>query len=276
MSASTESSSSQLADQVGITRAEVCIVAVAECFRGDGEILANPIGLIPVMGGRLARATFEPLLCCTDGEARLIADDTTFAGPESPGGLTSGDGKTVEYWNPYRSMFDWVWSGRRHVMMGATQIDRYGNQNFAAIGDYGRPKVQLLGYRGAPGNTINCITSYWIPKQGPRVFVEKVDTVTGVGWDRAAALGLDGAARHFEVRRVVTNLGVFDFGTPDHRMRLASLHPGATVEEVVAASGFEVVVPDEVPESRLPTPDELHLIREVIDPDGLRDTEVPA
>lgn len=262
---------------VEISRAEVCIVAMAEVFRGDGEILANPIGLIPVLGGRLARATFEPLLCCTDGEARLIADDVTFPGPESPGGLTSGEGKTVEYWNPYRSMFDWVWSGRRHVVMGATQIDRYANQNFAAIGAYSQPKVQLLGYRGAPGNTLNCTTSYWVPKHGPRVFVEKVDTVTGVGWDRAAALGLgpDGPARFFEVRRVVSNLGVFDFETPDHRMRLRSLHPGVTVDEVVAATGFDLVVPDEVPESRLPTPEELELIREVLDPKDLRSAEVP-
>ena len=57
------------------TRAEVCAVAVAECFRGDGEILANPIGTIPMIGGRLARATFEPDLMMTDGEAKLIAND---------------------------------------------------------------------------------------------------------------------------------------------------------------------------------------------------------
>jgi acyl CoA:acetate/3-ketoacid CoA transferase beta subunit len=268
-------SDAELAEQIGITRAEVCIAAMAEVFRGDGEILANPIGLIPVLGGRLARATFEPLLCCTDGEATLVANDGMFPGPESPGGLTASPDKVVEYWNPYRSMFDWVWSGRRHVVMGATQIDRYGNQNFAAIGDYAQPRVQLLGYRGAPGNTINCTTSYWVPMQGPRVFVEAVDTVTGVGWDRATALGLDGAARYFEVRRVVSNLGTFDFDTPDHRMRLRSLHPGVDLDEVVAATGFDLVIPDAVPTTRLPTPDELQLIREVLDPDNLRATEVP-
>jgi acyl CoA:acetate/3-ketoacid CoA transferase beta subunit len=183
----------------------------------------------------------------------------------------------VEYWNPYRSMFDWVWSGRRHIMMGASQVDRYGNQNLAAIGDYAQPKVQLLGYRGAPGNTINDTTSYWVPNHNRRVFVEKVDTVCGIGWDRAAALGLgpDGGARFFEVRRVVSNLGVFDFETPDHRMRLRSLHPGVTVDQVVEATGFELVVPDEVPTSRQPTPEELELIREVVDPDNQRDREVP-
>jgi acyl CoA:acetate/3-ketoacid CoA transferase beta subunit len=247
-----------------VTRAEVCVVAVAECFRGDGEILANPIGAIPMIGGRLARATFEPDLCMTDGEATLVADDGAFAFPGGP---------VVEGWNPYRSMFDWVWSGRRHVMMGATQVDRYGNQNIAAIGDPARPKVQLLGYRGAPGNTINDPTSYWVPNHGPRVFVEAVDTVCGIGWDRAAALG--DAGRFVEIRRVVSNLGVFDFDTPDRSMRLRSLHPGVAVDEVVSATGFELAVPGDVPTSRLPTPDELRLIREVIDPDGWRERELP-
>jgi acyl CoA:acetate/3-ketoacid CoA transferase beta subunit len=78
-----------------------------------------------------------------------------------------------------------------------------------------------------------------------------------------------------EVRRVVSNLAVLDFETPDHRMRLRSVHPGVTVADVVAATGFDLVVPDEVPESRLPTEEELRLIREVIDPDGTREREVP-
>jgi hypothetical protein len=74
---------------------------------------------------------------------------------------------------------------------------------------------------------------------------------------------------------VVSNLGVFDFETPDRRMRLRSVHPGVTVDDVVTATGFELVVPAEVPESRLPTPEELELIRQVIDPEGAREREVP-
>jgi acyl CoA:acetate/3-ketoacid CoA transferase beta subunit len=157
--------------------------------------------------------------------------------------------------------------------MGATQIDRHGNQNLAAIGDYGRPRVQLLGFRGAPGNTINDPTSYWVPNHSSKVFVPAVDTVTGIGWDRAAALG-DGG-RFVEIRRVVSNLAVLDFETPDRRMRLRSVHPGVTIDDVVAATGFELVVPDDVPESRRPTTDELALIRDVIDPEGAREREVP-
>ncbi|MGH9139142.1 MAG: CoA-transferase subunit beta [Acidimicrobiales bacterium] len=241
-----------------VRRADVCAVAVAECFRGDGEILANPIGTIPMIGGRLARASFEPDLMMTDGEALLI----------------TGDG-AVEAYNPYRSMFDLVWWGRRHVMMGASQLDTYGNQNLAAIGsDYAKPKAQLLGFRGAPGNTIQNVTSYWVPKHVPTVFVEQVDVVCGVGYDRAAGLG-ERERRFHRLRHVVTNLAVLDFETPDHRLRIRSVHPGVSVKEVAAATGFELDVADEVPESRAPTDDELRLLDEVIDPAGLRFTEVP-
>ena len=90
---------------------------------------------------------------------------------------------------PFGKMFDIVWSGKRHVMMGATQVDRFGNQNIACIGPWAKPKAQLLGVRGAPGNTVNHPTSYWVPQHSPRVFVEQVDCVSGVGYDRAAAAG---------------------------------------------------------------------------------------
>jgi acyl CoA:acetate/3-ketoacid CoA transferase beta subunit len=179
----------------------------------------------------------------------------------------------VEAWNPYPQMFSVLWNGKRHVMMGASQVDQFGNQNIACIGDWKQPKAQLLGFRGAPGNTINHTTSYWVPNHNPRSLVAKVDVVSGVGYDRAAELG-PVASRFHEIRRVVTNLGVFDFETDDHRMRVRSVHPGVTIDEVVAATAFELVVPDDVPESRLPTLDELALIRDVIDPKNLRATEV--
>jgi acyl CoA:acetate/3-ketoacid CoA transferase beta subunit len=192
----------------------------------------------------------------TDGEAML-----------------TNDAGVVEAWNPYRSMFDVVWSGRRHVMMGGSQLDPHGNHNFAAIGDMKRPKSQLLGFRGAPGNTVNNVTSYWVPSHSPRVFVESVDVVTGVGYDRAAAAGA-AATRFHGLRHVVTNLCVLDFETDDHRMRLRSVHPGVTVDDVVAATGFELSIPEDVPTSREPTEAELEMIVD-LDPRGDRLKEVP-
>jgi len=219
------------------------------------------------MAARLARASFEPDLALTDGEALLVANTLPLGVPDPD--------KVVEGWMPFRSVFDILWAGRRHIMMGATQVDRFGNQNIACIGPWERPKAQLLGVRGAPGNTVNHPASYWVPSQSPRVFVEEVDVVSGVGYDRAAGLS-EQVRRVHEIRRVVSNLGTFDFDTPDHRMRLRTLHPGVTVDDVREATGFDLVVPDDVPESRLPTDEELHLIREVIDPTGLREKEVPA
>lgn len=160
-------------------------------------------------------------------------------------------------------------------MMGASQIDRHGNQNISCIGDWSRPARQLLGVRGAPVNTLNNPTSYWVPKHSARVFVEHVDMVSGVGYDRAAAAG-PSATRFHRIPEVVSNLGVFDFETPDRTMRLRSLHPGVSLEQVTGATGFALTVPDEVPFTREPTAAELRLIREVIDPKGLREREVPA
>jgi acyl CoA:acetate/3-ketoacid CoA transferase beta subunit len=230
------------------TRAEVCVVACAEAWRGDGAILASPMGLIPVLGARLARLTFEPELLLTDGEAYLVD-----AGGE------------IEGWMPYREVFTMLAAGRRHVMMGAAQIDRHGNQNISAIGDWKRPKAQLLGVRGAPGNTVNHPVSYWIPRHSPRVFTPRVDMVSGVGYDRGAR----------ELRMVVTNLAVLDFETADRVMRLRSVHPGVTVAEVTAATGFPLTVPDEVPVTRAPTEHELGLIRDRLDPGGARERELP-
>ncbi|MFC6063578.1 CoA-transferase subunit beta [Streptomyces ochraceiscleroticus] len=247
------------------TRAEYCVVACAEVWRDAGEILASPMGTIPTIGARLARLTFSPGLLLTDGEALLMGDVPALG---EPSGVTEG-------WLPYRQHLALVSSGRRHVMMGASQLDRHGNQNISCIGDWDQPKRQLLGVRGAPANTLNNPTSYWVPRHSTRVFVEKVDMVSGVGYDRAAAAG-PSATRYHRIPDVISNLGVFDFETPDRTMRLRSLHPGVTVGQVREATGFALTVPDDVPCTREPTAEELRLIRAVIDPNGLREREVPS
>jgi acyl CoA:acetate/3-ketoacid CoA transferase beta subunit len=249
----------------GVTRAESCVIACADAWRGAGEIMASPFGTIPSLGARLAKLTFAPDLVLTDGEAALMVGAPPLA--TRPGELVR------EAAMPYRSVFDVVWSGRRHIMMMASQIDRTGNQNISAIGDHRHPKVQLVGVRGAPGNSVNHPTSYWVPDHSVRTFVPHVDVVSGVGYGRAAAAG-SGATRFHDLRRVVSNLGVFDFETPDNTMRLRSHHPGVTVDDIVAATGFELVIPDAVEETRLPTLEELDLIRVVLDPGTLRDREV--
>ena len=246
------------------TRADVCALAIAECFRNDGEILVSAMGTTPSLGARLAKATFAPGLLMTDGFNLLLRR-----------ALPLGDSPAeddVEGWMPFGAVFDTLWWGRRHVMMGASQIDQFGNQNIACIGPWARPKAQLLGMRGAPGNTIHHTTSYWVPEHDARVLVARVDVVSGVGYDRAAALG-SGVSRFHEIRRVITNLGVFDFNTPDHRMRLISLHPGVELQRVLDNTGFELVIPERVDTTAVPPPDVMAALRR-LDPRGEARKEV--
>lgn len=246
------------------TRADVCALAIAECFRDDGEILVSAMGTTPSLGARLAKATFAPDLLMTDGFNVLLRRALPLG--------ARPNASDIEGWMPFAGVFETLWWGRRHVMMGASQIDRYGNQNIACIGSWKTPKVQLLGVRGAPGNTIHHVTSYWVPNHNARALVPQVDMVSGVGYDRAAALG-DGLARFHEIRRVVTNLGVFDFETSDRRMRLVSLHPGVELQRVVDNTGFELAIPDQVDITPTPTPDQLRVLRE-LDPQGYAQKEV--
>jgi acyl CoA:acetate/3-ketoacid CoA transferase beta subunit len=246
------------------TRSEICAAAVADAFADDGEIFASPMGTMPMLGVRLAKLTSNPNLVISDGESLWL------------GGVPPIHAKheVVEGWIPFRRVFDVVAYGKRHVMMGATQVDRLGNQNISAIGDFAQPKRQLLGSRGAPGNTVNNRTSFWVPKHNPRVFVERVDVVTGVGPARAKAAGKE-AARYNDIHRIVTNLCVLDVKGPSDTVRLVSVHPGVTVDEVREATGFDLAVADDVSETRTPTYAELVIIREMLDPKNLREREVP-
>jgi acyl CoA:acetate/3-ketoacid CoA transferase beta subunit len=247
------------------TRADVCAAAIADAFKDDGEIFGSPMGLLPMLGVRLAKLTSNPGLVISDGESLLLAGVPPL----------SAQADVVEGWIPFRKVFDVVAYGKRHVMMGATQVDRHGNQNISAIGEWKQPKRQLLGSRGAPGNTVNNRTSYWVPKHSPRVFVERVDIVSGVGPRLAREAG-PAATRFNDIHRVVSNLAVFDVKGPGDTLRLLSVHPGVTVDEVREATGFELDVTGDVPTTRQPTTEELVLVREVLDPKGLRFKEVPA
>ncbi|MCX2962917.1 CoA-transferase subunit beta [Gordonia aquimaris] len=260
MSTAADTSSSPT-EPVEITRAEICVAACAEIFSGAGEIMASPMAPTPLIGARLARLTIEPDLLITDGEALVLAD-TPPIGKSGP----------IEGWMPFRKVFDVVASGRRHVVMGANQIDRYGNQNLSAFGPLQHPTRQMFGVRGAPGNTINHPTSYWVARHTTRVFTEHVDIVSGVGYDKVDPD--NPAFRYLNIPRVVTNLGVFDFEGPEHTMRARSLHPGVTADEVAENTGFDIAGLADAPNTRLPSDEELALIRDVLDPRGVRNREV--
>ncbi len=245
---------------IEMSRAEICVVACAELFRDAGEIMVSPMTTVVSIGARLARLTFSPEILLTDGEARLLADTPAI-----------GAAAAVEGWMPFGRVFETLAWGRRHVVMGANQIDRYGNQNISAFGALQHPTRQMFGVRGAPGNTINHTTSYFVGNHTKRVFTDTVDVVSGVGWDKVDPG--NPAYRFVDVHRVVSNLGVFDFSGPGHTMRAVSVHPGVDLAHIRASTSFDVHGLDDAPRTRLATGDELDVIRR-IDPQALRDREV--
>ncbi len=253
-----------------ISLAELCIAAASEAWRGNGELLASGIGYVPRLAAGLAKLTHSPELLMTDSEAYLVSEPVPI-GPR-------GDYQPkIEGYLNFERVFECVWSGKRHAMVGPTQIDRWGQSNISTIGDYARPKAAMLGSRGFPGNTINHINSMFVPNHGPRVFVrDEVDMVSGVGYKKER--WPKGARNDYvDLRLIVTDLCVMDFGGPGKwdgaSIQVKSLHPGVTFEQVQAATGFPLLHAPGMGETPLPTAEQLAIIRR-LDPHNLRATAI--
>jgi glutaconate CoA-transferase, subunit B len=247
-----------MTDQTSL--AEICISASSKAWKGDGEILATGIGLIPRIAAGLAKLTCNTDLMMTDGETFLISKPV-------PMGARDASEDLIEGYMSYSRVFKNLWAGQRHAMVTPTQIDSFGQTNISSIGDYDQPKVQLLGVRGFPGNFISHKNSIFIPNHSVKTFVKgEVDMVSGMGYKNDHShTGMP------DIKLVVTNLGVFDFNGPDHQLQLLSLHPGVSIDDVLINTGFEIAVQSE-DETRAPSVEELKCIREVLDPSNIRNT----
>lgn len=243
--------------------AELLIVACAEAFRGDGERLVTGIGPVPRIAAGLAKLTFEPGICMTDGEAYLVEEPIPLG--------ARGDFKPkYSGWMPYSRVFDSVWSGRRHALVTPVQVDRWAQANISALGpDFSKPKVQMLGVRGFPGNSICHRNSMFLPKHSTRVLVEgEVDVVASVGYRQENwPAGTD--SNQVDIGRVITDLCVFDFKGENHAAQVLSLHPGVTLEEVQANTGFPIVAAEGMGETAGPTEAQMEIIRR-LDPHDIR------
>lgn len=251
-----------------ITLADLCVFAAAEAFRDTREIVATGVGPIPRLAAGLAKLTHSPGLMMTDGEAFLLEEPA----PLGPRG--DWRPKPAGYL-PFSRFFDAaVWSGRRHAMVTPTQIDRFGQTNLSRLGGtHGRPKTQMLGVRGFPGNSICHPNSMFVPAHSPRVFVAgEVDMVSSAGYNPARRVP-GGNYSAIDLRRIVTNLCVMDFGGRDNAIRVVSLHPGVTFDAVQAATGFPLERGHLV-ETPLPDAEALAIIAR-LDPHGLRAGVIP-
>ena len=248
--------------------AELCIVAASEAFRDDGEVLATGIGVIPRLAASLAMKTFNPALMMTDSEAYILSE------PNPLGKRGDDFVQANESWMGFSRIFDNVWSGKRHAMLGPTQIDRFGQSNTSALGGtYDKPKVMMLGARGFPGNSISHPNSFFVPSHNTRVFMDgECDFVSSIGYN-PERLPRGHSLDDIDIRRVITDLCVMDFGGPDHRLRLLSLHPGISVEQVQENTGYPVHVPGDVVTTAAPTGEQLAMIA-ALDPHNQRAMQI--
>lgn len=149
-------------------------------------------------------------------------------------------------------------------VIGGLQIDGYGNTNLLGLRGQGGRKYRLRGAGPVAACTMSDHVArfyIWMTRHEPRVFVERCDYISALGSRGRRELGLPGGGPRY----VISPLAILDFEEESGRMRLCSVHPGTTVDEVVAATGFELVVPDHVPQTPSPSAADLALLREVVD-----------
>jgi glutaconate CoA-transferase, subunit B len=250
------------------TRNEMMIVAAARELAGQRVCFVG-VGL-PNIAVNLAKRTVSP-------DLELVYEAGVFGARPARLPLSIGDPTIVTGATAVTSMLElfgyYLQRGLIDVgFLGAAQIDRYGNINTTVIGDYAHPRTRLPGSGGACEIAINARQVFVIMRQSARSFVEKIDFRTSPG-------NLGGAENAARIRQeqgwlgsgpsvVVTDLGIYHFDESGE-MRLDSLHPGATLDEVRATMGWEPRVAGTLATTPEPTELELRLIREELDPEGM-------
>ncbi len=250
------------------SKSEMMIVAAARELAGQRVCFVG-VGL-PNIAVNLAKRTVAP-------DMELVYEAGVFGARPARLPLSIGDPTIVTGATAVVSMWElfayYLQGGLVDVgFLGAAQIDRYGNINTTVIGDYAAPKTRLPGSGGACEIAINARQIFVIMRQSARSFVERIDFRTSPG-------NLGGAEKAERIRReqgwlgrgpsvVVTDLGIWHFDE-DGEMRLDSLHPGATLENVRATIGWDPKVSPALGVTPAPTAEELCLIRAELDPEGM-------
>ena len=228
------------------------------CFIGTG---------IPMLAAMLASKTTAPNLvpifefggmgAILDELPRAVGEARTF----HKGLAASGICDTME--TAQRGFVD-------YGFLGGAQIDPYGNLNSIVIGDHDKPKARLPGSGGGNDVGSHCWQTIAIMQHQKRRFIPKVDFVTTPGFlTGPGAREEAGLPKGTGPAYVVSTLALMDYDPDTKWMRLKALNPGVTIEEVVENTGFELIIPDKVETTDPPSAEELRLLREEIDPEGL-------
>lgn len=252
------------------TQAEYSLAELLGCAASrlleDNRTVFVGTGL-PMIATMLAQRTHAPNI--------LIIFEAGGVGPQVPVlPISVGDSRTFHKAVAASSMHDVMSASQAgyidYGFLGAAAIDAYGNINTTVIGDWEQPKVRLPGSGGANDVGSFCWrTLYIMRNQSKRTFVEKLDFLTTPGWlggpGRREEAGLPAGCGPY---RVITQLGVYGFDESTKRLKLLSLHPGVTVEQVQANSEFDILIPEQVSVTQPPTAKELRILGE-IDPMGM-------
>ena len=241
------------------TPTEMMTVAAARALKND-DVCFVGIGA-PSAACNLARLTHAP-------DIVLIYESGTIETKPNILPLSIGDGELCEtalFTVSVPEMFRyWLQGGRVTTgFLGGAQIDRFANLNTTVVGPYDKPSVRLPGGGGAPEIATNCGRIFITMSHSKRAFVEKLDFVTslghGKGGDDRQKLGVttDGPTK------VITDLCVLEPDPVTKELTVASLHPGVTREQVVAATGWKIKFADKVGETPPPTDKELKVLREL-------------
>ncbi len=247
------------------SKSEIMIAASARLLEQASNCFVG-VGL-PNIVCNLAQRTVSP-------ELQLVYESGVFGARPERLPLSIGDPTLVTGATAVTSMFElfafYLQAGLIDVaFLGGAQIDRFGNLNTTIIGDYATPKVRLPGSGGACEIAIHAKQILVIMRQAQRSFVEELDFRTSPGHSgdpaRDAARGWHGSGP----TNVVTDMGTYVFDTATGEMTLVTLHPGVSLEDVRANMGWDPRVSPELGETVAPSPEELRLIREELDPAGV-------
>ena len=256
---------SDVAQELGYSKSEIMIAASARQLAGVRNCFVG-VGL-PNIVCNLAQRTVAP-------ELQLVYESGVFGARPERLPLSIGDPTLVTGATAVTSMYElfayYLQAGLIDVaFLGGAQIDRFGNLNTTVIGSYDRPKVRLPGSGGACEIAIHARQILVIMRQAQRSFVDELHfrTSPGHSGDPAhdAARGWSGSGP----TAVVTDLGTYGFDGATGEMTLMTLHPGVSLDDVRANMGWDPKVADDLGETVPPSPDELRLIREDLDPGGV-------
>jgi len=252
-------------EQTTPSPSELMIIAASRALRGHRTVFVG-VGL-PNIACNLARRSHSPNI-------ELVYESGVFGAQPARLPLSIGDPTLVSGATSVVSMSDlfmlYLQGGLIDVaLLGGAQIDRFGNLNTTIIGDYHAPKTRLPGSGGACEIAINARRIFMIMRLSKRAFVPKIDFLTSPGHldggDARQRLGLPGGGPEF----VITDKALLSFDNPEREMMLVELAPGQTVESVQAAVGWPLRVADSLREMEPPTLEELHIVRDQLDPQGL-------